>query len=170
MKVERIDALHFYVKDLEQSVKFFSEVIGNASFVGPITKETTKHRNRVAISKAIGSVTLVLTQPTTPDDPMSQWINEHGEGLASLGLKVPDLEEAVAELLEKGFKLKSKSTGNVKVSVEGKQQPGDADLKVATLWAPGNAYGGLQFYLLQYEEVSGFALASLRKLGDLPRM
>ncbi len=48
--------------------------------------------------------------------------------------------------------------------------PGESNMKAATLTAPGKAYGGLQFYLLEYKDAPGFAMASLRKLGDLPWM
>lgn len=170
MRVERIEVLSFYVKDLERAVKFFSELMGT-QFIGPVVKtKGAGLQARMAFSKAIGNVSLQLTQPTSPDQPIAKWIDEHGEGLALLGLKVPDVDEAVAELEAKGFTLRSRSLGSTVVSAGGKTVPGKSDLRVATLWAPGNAYGGLIFYLLEYKEAPGFVMAHLRKLGDVPWM
>jgi len=177
MKVERIDVLSFYVKDLEKSVKFFSELLGS-EFIGPIVKDTyvpdelrekAKAEER-HVKVAIDNLGIQLLQASSPDDSISRWIEEHGEGVASIGLKVPDMDEAITELEAKGFKLTYRTVGSTATKVDGKEIPGRSEIKAALLKAPGDAYGGLQFYLLEYKETSGFALATLRKMGDLPRM
>jgi len=181
MKVERIDVLNFYVKDLERAVAFFSELMGT-EFVGPIEKEAhepeelvdkakvTERHARIAISKPIGGVGVLLTQPTKPDDSIARWIDEHGEGLASIGLKVTDRDEAISELEAKGFTLKLRTMGVAVTSIGGKTLPGKSGVKAATLTAPDNAYGGLQFYLLEYKDVHGLAMGHAHRLEDLPWM
>ena len=146
MKVERIDILKFHVKDLEQSVKFFSELMG-IQFLGPIEYPG----KRIALGEGIQ-----VSQGTSPDTSIAKWIDEHGEGLVSIGLKVPDIDEAVAELEAKGFTLQFNTQDN-------------PDLKIASMTPPpANAFGGLTFALFQYKDAPGFAMATFRKLGDLP--
>jgi len=169
MKVERIDVLNFYVKDLEQAVKFFSELMGS-QFIGPLVKKGFPGYPERQRRFAVDNMGLYLLQTETPDDPYTRWIEEHGEGLAVIGLKVPDLEEAIAELQTKGFTLDIKSTGKTVASVKGKPLS-KSDMKVAILTAPEeNTYGGLRWFLLEYKDAPGFAMATLRKLGDLPWM
>jgi methylmalonyl-CoA/ethylmalonyl-CoA epimerase len=47
---------------------------------------------------------LELMEPTSPSSPIGRFIESHGEGLQHLSLMVADMEGAVAELKEKGFR------------------------------------------------------------------
>ena len=158
MEVERIDYLTIYVKDLERAVQFFSEVMGS-QFFGPTEKklkdvpdelkETIKPS--LGVRGAFDNMGLQLVQPLSPDDPIAKWINERGEGVASIGLKVSDINEAIAELESKGFTQRPGDPEKKRVSalstIAG-EPVGASDMKGVLMFPPENAYG-LQFFLFE---------------------
>ena len=151
MKVERIDHIHIAVKDLEAAAKFFSDTIGSRWF-GP-------KQGRPGFQIAFDNLGLELQQPTTPDNPVAKHLEEHGQGVTWIGLKVPNLDEAVAELKAKGIRVEYwiDYTG-LKV-----------DLKAARTVDPEETYG-VMFELVEYEDVPPAALGNWNKLGEVPRM
>jgi methylmalonyl-CoA/ethylmalonyl-CoA epimerase len=145
MKIEKIDHVHVLVKDLEKAMKFFSDIMGT-QFIGPIEGQY----NMVAFDNA----GLELLSPKSPDSPFAKPMEkmEAGEGLFSIGLKVPDLDEALAELEAKGVKC------TVKV-----ERP---DLKAAQL-DPADAHG-VVIELVEYDTVPSVALANMGKTSEIP--
>ena len=97
MKVERIDHIHIYVRDLDKAVKFFSEILGT-KFSQPIIVENQKLRSM------LDPLGLELIESTSPEGPVAKAVELRGEGLAAISFKVPDIEEAAAELQSKGLR------------------------------------------------------------------
>ena len=145
MRIEKIDHVHILVKDLEKAMKFFSNVMGT-QFVGPIDKGD----HRIAFDNA----GLELLSPKTSEAPRHfQKVGiEAKEGLFSIGLKVPDIEEALAELEAKGIRCVWKA--------------GYPSLKAAQL-NPADAYG-VWIELVEYDTVPPVALANLGKTSEIP--
>ena len=46
-----------------------------------------------------------LLESTTPDGPVAKFIERNGEGIQHIAFRVENLEEALAELKEKGVRL-----------------------------------------------------------------
>ena len=150
MKVERIDHIHLFVKNIEGAMKFFSNVLG-IQFIGPIDKRA--HNPNTKVKVAFGDVGIEMVSPTSSDYPVAKYIDEHGEGLAAIAFKVPDLEEAIAELEAKGVRLDHRGSGI-------------RDIKVA-VFKPEDAYGVI-IELVQYDDMPSVAIANLNKMGELP--
>jgi methylmalonyl-CoA/ethylmalonyl-CoA epimerase len=149
MKVERIDHIHIAVKDLKKAVQLFSSIM-ETKWTGPIEPGPD-------IITAFDSLGLELLQQTTSKGFVANFIERRGEGLFSIGLKVSNLDEAVADLEEKGVRVPWKGVVN-------------ESLKVA-MTHPKDTYG-VQFELLEYEERTPITLANLNidKVMDIPSL
>jgi methylmalonyl-CoA/ethylmalonyl-CoA epimerase len=92
MKVEKVDHIHIYVKDLDKAMRFFSELLG--------TKFTVpgEGNEELEFKEAMDPLGLELVAPTSPDGVVGRAVERRGEGLAGLSLKVPNIEEATAEM------------------------------------------------------------------------
>ncbi|MFQ5904511.1 MAG: VOC family protein [Candidatus Binatia bacterium] len=141
MRVEKIDHIHIYVKELDKAITFFSDILGT-KFSDIIVDDNVFH-----IRSALDRLGLELVESLTPDGAVARTIQKRGEGLAAISLKVPDLEEAVKELQAKGLNPVSRiALGKIK---EVQFHPKDAH--------------GVMIELCEYEEESGAARAALTK-------
>ena len=143
MKIDRIDHVHIMVEDLDESIEFFSDILGT-KFVGPI--------NHGDHAIAFDNTGIELQTATTSKTP--EFMKHAGmqKGVCAISLKVPDLEEALAELEGKGVKPAWK--GGV---------PG---LKVAQL--DPNTTRGAWIELVEYDYVPPVAIANLSKTDEFP--
>jgi len=98
MKVERLDVTTIYVKDLDKAMKFFSDLF-ETEFLEPWP---TMMDTRETVDRRWG---INLATPLTPDGVSSKVMASKGEGLITTGFKVPNLDEAVAEMKSRGIKL-----------------------------------------------------------------
>ena len=97
MKVERIDFVSFFVSDLEQAASFFSEIF-ETRFIEP-------YATTVDTRETLDSLGINLAAPLTPDGPSAAVMASKGQGLASVGFKVANIDEAIAELQSRGVRL-----------------------------------------------------------------
>ena len=98
MKVERIDHIHAYAKDAEAAAKLFGELFG--SEFGP-PWESADWGVR-ALFHPLG---FEFLQPTDPNGVVAQALEGRGEGILCISLKVPNMDEAIAEMESRGIKL-----------------------------------------------------------------
>jgi len=97
MKVERIDFVTFFVKDLDKATKFFSELF-ETQFIEP-------YPTAVDTQETLDCLGINLATPLTPDGPSAKVMATRGEGLFSVGFKVPDLDQAITEIESRGVRL-----------------------------------------------------------------
>lgn len=97
MKVERIDFITFFVKDLDKAEKFFSELFGT-QFIKP-------YPTAVDTKETLDCLGINLAAPLTQDGPSAKIMATKGEGLVSVGFKVSNLDEAIADLESRGVRL-----------------------------------------------------------------
>jgi len=154
MKVERLDHIHVVVKDLEKAAKFFSELL-DTRFAGP--KESKGLGDKIAFDR----LGFELMQPTGPGT-VADLLDKYGEGVTHIGLKVSNLDEAVAEFRARGI--------NTECWRDYKD-PAHKDTvnKGATTSSPEKTFG-VNFEIVEYEDIHPTALATYRKAGDIPRM
>ena len=96
MKIEKIDHVAILVKDLNKAEEFFSDLFEmRFSKLGEV-KEVDA-RSMMEFSG------IELIEPLTPDGPTMKTLERRGEGLTLISLKVPDLDEAMAEMKAKGI-------------------------------------------------------------------
>ena len=102
MKIERLDRVAINVRSIEETQKFFSDLLGTKFEMSPL--ETLEKEEHV-VSTSDGTVfkgiafspiglELIETSPPCKE-----------EGLRSFHLKVSDIEEAKAEMKRKGVRL-----------------------------------------------------------------
>ena len=155
MKVERIDHIHVVVKDLEKAAKFFSDLMGT-KFFGPI--DAGKGFN---FNVAFDDLGFELMQPKAPGNSVAKRLEEHGEGVAWIGLKVSNLDEAVTELRNKG------------VSIEYWRDYSDpakrGDVMAARTTDPKQTYG-VMLELVEYQDVLPVLMANYNRIGDIPQI
>ncbi len=103
MKIERIDHLHFYVKDFENAIKKLEDLLG-VEF-----KQITNLEKQgiMGLKDAFASPGIDVLSPTT-DPALIKLIQRKGEGLHGIAFKVSNIDEAIAELQSKGLRLLSK--------------------------------------------------------------
>jgi methylmalonyl-CoA epimerase len=140
MKVEKIDHVHVYVKDLERAKNFFEDIFGT-KFSEPIIAEPFQVKSR------IDPLGLELLEATSPESPIARHIEKRGEGIVAIAVKVPDIEAAIQELEAKGLRL----VGRIQLG----------GIKEAQ-FHPKDTYG-MMVELCEYQEVHGAALACFQE-------
>lgn len=98
MKAERLDRIYVYVRDLKKAVDFFGDLL-ETDFSEPFDFP------EVDMRVAICPLGIALVEPLTPDGLIARTIEQRGEGVGVVAFKVPNLEEATAEMKSKGIRL-----------------------------------------------------------------
>ncbi|MFZ5752992.1 MAG: methylmalonyl-CoA epimerase [Bacillota bacterium] len=101
MKVLKVDHIGIAVSNLEESLKFYTEVLGLKAEGTEVVEE---QKVKVAFLPC-GDSELELLESTSPDGPIAKFIEKNGEGIQHIALRVENIEEALAELKEKGVRL-----------------------------------------------------------------
>ena len=101
MKVKQIDHIGIAVKSLDQAGRFYTDVLGL-----PVqeTETVEDQKVRVAFIPVTGSE-VELLESTEPDGPVARYIESKGEGIQHIAYRVENIDEALAELKEKGVRL-----------------------------------------------------------------
>lgn len=102
MHVEGILKVGIAVKDMTRAVSCLTEVLGLAP--GEIVTYEP-YGMRYCLFTLGDSSFVELMEPTTPNGPIGRFLETHGEGLQHMSLRVSNIEEAIAELNGKGFRL-----------------------------------------------------------------
>lgn len=97
MKIERIDRVVIAIKNLDESMKFFSELLG-------IKFDPTGSSDEQLVRAAYSPSGIELMEATQPDSPVGKFVGKRGEGLYAVVFKVPNIKEASAELEKKGIR------------------------------------------------------------------
>ena len=150
MKVERIDHIVVVTKDLADATKRCSDLFGS-QFYGPV-----EHPGMKISFDHLG---LEFMEATDSGNPVADRAEKYGEGVAWIAMKVPNLDEAVAELKAKG------------IAVEFWGDCGEpthkGDIRAARTVEP---MFGVVFEFVEYEDVKPTALAMFNKMSEIPRM
>lgn len=99
--IKKIDHIAIAVKNLAEEITRYRDVLG-LEFLGSET--VAEQKVNVAFFK-INDVFIELLEPTSPDSPISQFIEKKGGGLHHLALEVDDIEAALGRLQEKNVQL-----------------------------------------------------------------
>ena len=99
--VTAIDHVAIAVHELEESIKFYTEVLGFELK----ERRRTEGKQTAMISAVLkaGPVTVVLLQGTTPESQVSRFVEHFGPGVQHLALGVQNLPEMAAELTAAGM-------------------------------------------------------------------
>jgi len=101
MKIKHIDHIGIAVKSIEQAGRFYTEVLGL-----PLQATETVAEQKVTVAFIpIADSEVELLESTDPDGPVAKYIESRGEGIQHIAYRVENIDEALAELKEKGIRL-----------------------------------------------------------------
>ncbi len=101
MKLLKIDHIGVAVNDMDAARGLWESILG-LSFDG---KETVEAQKVTTGFLPVGESEVELLESTSPDGPVAKFIEKRGEGFQHVAFRVENIEEALAELKEKGVKL-----------------------------------------------------------------
>lgn len=101
MKILKIDHLGIAVNSIDDGKAFWSGVLG-LNFEGA---ETVAEQKVTTAFFPVGESEVELLESTAPDGPVAKYIEKRGQGIQHIAFRVENIEEALAELKEKGVQL-----------------------------------------------------------------
>jgi methylmalonyl-CoA/ethylmalonyl-CoA epimerase len=96
-----IDHVAIAVRDLEESITFYTDVLG---FELKERRRTEgKHTGMTSAVLKAGPITVVLLQGTSPDSQVSKFVEHYGAGVQHLAIGVESLPEMAEDLKASGL-------------------------------------------------------------------
>lgn len=125
--MKKVEHIGIAVKNLESANKIFSKLFGKESY-----KSEKIEREGVTTSFfQIGDTKIELLEATSPESPITKFIEKRGEGIHHIAYEVEDIKAEMARLEKQGFTLINKEP-----------QPG-ADNKLICFLHPKHTHGVL---------------------------
>jgi methylmalonyl-CoA/ethylmalonyl-CoA epimerase len=118
MKVKRIEHIAIAVKSMAAMREVMEEKLGLSL---EYEEHLPQYHTRLAMYP-IGQTYLELLEADSPESETAEWIATHGEGLFHICLEVDHIEDALAELKQKGIAL-----------IDEKPRTGHANSRIAFL-------------------------------------
>lgn len=101
MKALKVDHIGIAVKNLEESLAFYRDILGLECQGTEVVEE---QKVKVAFLP-IGDTEVELLESTSEDGPIAKFIEKNGEGIQHIAFKVDNIQEAIAYMQEKGMKM-----------------------------------------------------------------
>jgi methylmalonyl-CoA/ethylmalonyl-CoA epimerase len=101
MKPSHIEHIGIAVKNLEESIKYYQDVLGLECYN---IEEVKDQKVRTAFFK-VGDAKIELLESTGPEGPIGKYIEKRGEGIHHIAFAVKDIEETLKHVEENGVRL-----------------------------------------------------------------
>jgi methylmalonyl-CoA/ethylmalonyl-CoA epimerase len=101
MNISHIEHIGIAVKNLDESVKFYEDVLGLKCYN---IEEVADQKVRTAFFMA-GQTKIELLESTEPDGPIGKFIEKRGEGIHHIAYAVTDIQKNLEEIEGKGITL-----------------------------------------------------------------
>jgi 4-hydroxyphenylpyruvate dioxygenase len=101
LRIKRLEALHYYVHDLERSRRFYTEKFDFAEVGGSDEKLTKEGKQRSAVFEA-NDVRVVVSAPEGEGGRAARWLKRHPDGVGALVFEVEDIDHTFALLDARG--------------------------------------------------------------------
>lgn len=125
--VKKVDHIGIAVKSLDETLKFYQEVLGlDLQGIEVVEEQKVK----VAFLP-IGDTEIELLESTDKEGPIAKYIEKRGEGIQHIAYRVDDIEKAIEEMKAKGIRM-----------IDEKPRYGAGGAKIAFLH-PKSTYGVL---------------------------
>jgi methylmalonyl-CoA/ethylmalonyl-CoA epimerase len=98
---EMIDHIGIAVRSLEERIPFYRDILGLGE---PEIETVDDQKVRTAIFFA-GEGRLELLEATDPESPIAKYIEKNGEGIHHIALRTPDIEGAIAGVLDADLRM-----------------------------------------------------------------
>lgn len=105
MKVSHIEHIGIAVKNLEESIRFYEEILGLSCYG---IEEVVDQKVKTAFFM-VGGTKIELLESTDPEGPIGKFIEKKGEGMHHMAFAVEGIENALAEAESKGVQLIDKA-------------------------------------------------------------
>ena len=105
MDLSHIEHIGIAVKSIEEALPFFEGVLGLKCYA---VEEVKDQKVKTAFLK-IGQTKLELLEPTSPDSPISGFLDTRGEGIHHIAFATPDAGTALSDAETKGVRLIDKA-------------------------------------------------------------
>src|SRR6185369_6887164 len=102
LPLQGTDYVEFYVGNAKQAAHYYMSAFGfqALAYAGP----ETGIKDRASYAVRQNKLTLVLTTPLRPDNPIADHIYKHGDAVKTLALRVDDATSAWEETTKRGAK------------------------------------------------------------------
>ena len=101
MNLTHIEHIGIAVKSLEESIKFYEDVLGLKCYA---VEEVADQKVNTAFFQ-IGQTKIELLEATDPEGPIGKFIEKRGEGIHHIAYAVKGLGSSLNDLTDKGIKL-----------------------------------------------------------------
>lgn len=101
MKTLKVDHIGIAVKNLDETLKFYEEVLG-MECTGK--EEVDEQKVRVAFLP-VGDSEVELLESTDPEGPIAKYIDKKGEGIQHIAFRVDNIEQAIETMKDKGIRM-----------------------------------------------------------------
>lgn len=101
MRIKRVDHVGIAVADIDDADAFFQEVLG----LEKEREELVEEQGINAHLFPVGGSKLEVLESVDPDGPVARYLEEHGPGIHHLAVEVPDVDEAIATMRERGVEM-----------------------------------------------------------------
>ncbi len=105
MKPTHIEHIGIAVKNLEDSIKFYENILGLKCYA---VEEVKDQKVKTAFFM-IGQTKIELLESTDPEGPIGKFVEKKGEGIHHLAFAVENIEGCLTETEEKGVQLIDKA-------------------------------------------------------------
>jgi len=112
--LNKIDHIGIAVKSIEKAKEFYEKSLGLA----PSSAESVPSQMVTAVFFKIGGSKIELLEGTSPESPITKFIEKKGEGIHHICYEVDDLEDTLSKLQKSGIQLIDKSS---RVGAHGKK-------------------------------------------------
>ncbi len=99
--VKKIDHIGIAVKNLNETLNFYENILGLKS----AGTETVEEQKVKVAFLPIGDTEVELLESTEEDGPIARYIAKNGEGVQHIAYKVDDIEKAIEEMKENGIRM-----------------------------------------------------------------
>ncbi len=127
MKTTHIEHIGIAVRNLEDSIRFYEEVLGLKCYNIEVVAD---QKVRTAFFMA-GQTKIELLESTSDEGPVARFLEKRGEGVHHIAFAVDNIEEALEHATQKGIK-----------AIDNKPRKGAEGLDIAFLH-PGSTFGVL---------------------------
>jgi methylmalonyl-CoA/ethylmalonyl-CoA epimerase len=108
MNISHIEHIGIAVKSIEESKKYYEEVLGLECYS---IEEVEEQKVKTAFFK-VGDTKIELLESTSPDGPIGKFIEKKGEGMHHLAFAVNNAQEALQDVGSKDVQLIDKVPRN----------------------------------------------------------
>ncbi|HRW63565.1 MAG TPA: methylmalonyl-CoA epimerase [Bacteroidales bacterium] len=105
MKPSHIEHIGIAVKNLEQSIKYYEQVLGLKCYN---IEEVKDQKVKTAFFK-VGDTKIELLESTDPEGPIGKFIEKKGEGIHHIAFAVSNIEDKLKKAEELGVQLIDKA-------------------------------------------------------------